>query len=163
LILVPQKDQIFEASILENITLWDPTISLGDAIAACKTCMVHADISQRAGGYDARLREGGGQLSGGQRQRIALARAVVRKPSVLLLDESTSALDGVTEAHILRNLRALGITLVFATHRLQNLRAANAIYLLSGGQVRECGTHDELIAQQGEYARLAEFLEGRAP
>jgi len=136
------------------------SISESDAIAACKTCMVHDDIRQRPGGYHARLREGGAQLSGGQRQRIALARAVVRKPTVLLLDESTSALDGVTEATILRNLRALGITLVFATHRLQNIRDAAAIHMLSGGRVKESGTHDELIARSGDYAQLAQFVEG---
>lgn len=160
LILVPQKEQIFEASVLENITLWDPDISEAQAIAACKICMVHEDIVHRVGGYRARLREAGADLSGGQRQRIALARAVVRKPDILLLDESTSALDGVTEAAILQNLLALNITLVLATHRLQNLRSATQIFMLAGGQIRESDTHDALVAMQGPYARLAQLAEG---
>jgi ATP-binding cassette subfamily B protein len=163
LVLVPQKEQIFEASILENVTLWDPDISEAEVIAACKICMVHDDIVNRVGGYRARLRESGADLSGGQRQRIALARAVVRKPSVLLLDESTSALDGVTEAAILRNLLALNITLVFATHRLQNIRNASQIYFLSGGIIKEAGSHETLIALHGEYAQFAQLAGDKAP
>ena len=162
LVLVPQKEQIFEASILENVTLWDPDISEAQVIAACKVCMVHEDIESRVGGYRARLRESGADLSGGQRQRIALARAVVRKPSVLLLDESTSALDGVTEATILRNLLAMSITLVFATHRLQNIRNATQIYFLSDGKIKEAGSHEALMALHGEYAQFAQLAEGNA-
>jgi len=162
LVLVPQKEQIFETSILENVTLWDPDISEDQVVAACKVCMVHDDIESRVGGYRARLRESGADLSGGQRQRIALARAVVRKPSVLLLDESTSALDGVTEATILRNLLAMRITLVFATHRLQNIRNATQIYLLSDGKIKEAGGHEALMALHGEYAQLAQLAEGKA-
>lgn len=161
LVLVPQKEQIFEASILENVTLWDTEISESEVIAACKLCMVHDDILNRVGGYRARLRESGADLSAGQRQRIALARAIVRKPAVLLLDESTSALDAVTEAMILRNLRALPMTLVFATHRLQNIRHATKNYFLSGGKISEAGTHDELIAMDGEYAKFATVAEGK--
>lgn len=162
LVLVPQKEQIFEASILENITLWDPEISEAEVIAACKVCMVHDDIVNRVGGYRARLRESGADLSGGQRQRLALARAVVRKPTVLLLDESTAALDGVTEAAILRNLLALNITLVFATHRLQNIRNAAQIYFLSGGKIKEAGSHEALMELQGEYAQFAQLAECKA-
>ena len=163
LVLVPQKEQIFEASILENVTLWDPDISEAQVIAACKVCMVHEDIENRVGGYRARLRESGADLSGGQRQRIALARAVVRKPAVLLLDESTSALDGVTEATILRNLLAMSITLVFATHRLQNIRNATQIYFLSDGKIKEAGSHEALMALHGEYAQFAQLAKGNAP
>ena len=84
----------------------------------------------------------------------------MRKPDILLLDESTSALDGVTEAAILQNLLALNITLVLATHRLQNLRNATAIFMLASGQIKESGTYDALVAMQGQYAQLAQLAEG---
>ena len=93
-------------------------------------------------------------FSGGQRQRLALARAVARKPRVLLLDESTSGLDGRTEAMVLENLRNLGITLVFATHRIINLRNADAIIVMNGGCISETGSPEALLAKGGLYADL---------
>jgi len=158
--LVPQKDQIFEGSVMDNITLWDPTISEKDVIAACQLCMIHEEIVRRPGGYRSRLHEGGSDLSGGQRQRIALARAVVRDPRVLVLDEATSALDGKTEAAVLSNLLARHTTLVFATHRMANLRRADAILVIDAGQIKESGSHDQLMANKGLYAGLVLSSQG---
>ena len=160
-VLVPQRDHIFEGSVLDNITMWDPAITEEEVAQACRLCMIHDDIARRPGGYRSRLREGGADISGGQRQRIALARAVVRRPKVLLLDESTSALDSQTEAAVLANLRTLDVTLVFATHRMPNLRLADEIVVMAGGCVSEQGDHETLMNANGLYARLvADSREG---
>lgn len=160
--LVPQKDQIFEGTVMDNVTLWDPKITEKEVIAACQLCMIHDEIVRRPGGYRARLREGGTDLSGGQRQRIALARAVVRDPRILVLDEATSALDGKTEAAVLRNLRARQATLVFATHRMANMRTADAILVIDAGRIRESGSHEQLLASGGIYAGLVASSQGAA-
>ena len=158
--LVPQKDQIFEGTVMDNVTLWDPKITEKEVIAACQLCMIHDEIVRRPGGYRSRLREGGTDLSGGQRQRIALARAVVRDPRILVLDEATSALDGKTEAAVLSNLRARQATLVFATHRMANMRLADAILVMDAGRIRESGSHEQLLVSGGIYAGLVASSQG---
>jgi len=158
--LVPQKDQIFEGTVMDNVTLWDPKITEKEVVAACQLCMIHDEIVRRPGGYRSRLREGGTDLSGGQRQRIALALAVVREPRILVLDEATSALDGKTEAAVLRNLRARQATLVFATHRMANMRLADTILVMDAGRLRESGSHDQLLAGGGVYAGLVASSQG---
>lgn len=158
--LVPQKDQIFEGTVMDNVTLWDPKITEKDVIAACQLCMIHEEIVRRPGGYRSRLREGGSDLSGGQRQRIALARAVVRQPRILILDEATSALDGRTEAAVLRNLLARHTTLIFATHRMTNMRLADTILVVDAGRIKESGSHDQLMAANGVYAGLVLSSQG---
>lgn len=152
--LVPQTDHLVEGTVMDNVTLWDPNLSEQDVTEACRLCLIHDDIVRRPGAYRSRLREGGTDLSGGQRQRIALARAVVRRPRILLLDEATSALDGRTEAALLKNLRDLGITLIFATHRVAALRGADHLVVMDAGQVREAGAPEDLLAAGGLYARL---------
>jgi ABC-type bacteriocin/lantibiotic exporter with double-glycine peptidase domain len=151
---VPQKDQIFEATVMDNLSMWDPDITDEQAMEACKICMIHEEIMRRPGGYRARLKEGGADLSGGQRQRLALARAVVRKPAILVLDEATSALDGSNEAAVLENLRANIGTIVFATHRIGTMRLAALIVVIDRGGVKESGTHQDLIQSNGLYAKL---------
>ena len=158
--LVPQKDQIFEGSVMDNITLWDTQITEKEVITACQLCMIHEDISRRPGGYRSRLREGGTDLSGGQRQRIALARAVVRNPKILILDEATSALDGKTEAALLHNLRERETTLIFATHRMATIRLADNILVMDAGKIKEWGSHEVLSAAGGAYARMLSVSSG---
>ena len=153
-VLVAQKEFLLAGTVMDNLTLWDPSISEQAVMDACRLCLIHDDILQRPGGYRSRVSEGGGNFSGGQRQRLALARAVARKPRVLLLDESTSGLDGRTEAQILDNLRGLGITLVFATHRVINLRKADTVVVMQGGRISESGSPQALLAAGGLYASL---------
>ena len=153
-VLVSQQAYLFAGTVMDNLTLWDTSINEKDVIDACRLCLIHEDILQRPGGYRSRLTEGGGNFSGGQRQRLALARAVARKPRILLLDESTSGLDGRTEAMVLENLRGLGITLVFATHRVSNLRNADTIIVMSGGHISESGSPEDLLTRRGLYAEL---------
>lgn len=153
-VLVSQQAYFFAGTVMDNLTLWDTSINEKDVIDACRLCLIHEDILQRPGGYRSRLTEGGGNFSGGQRQRLALARAVARKPRILLLDESTSGLDGRTEAMVLENFRGLGITLVFATHRVINLRNADTIIVMSGGHISESGSPEDLLTRRGSYADL---------
>jgi len=157
---VPQRDQIIEGTVMENLSMWDPSITEEQAIDACKICMIHEDIMRRAGGYKARLKEGGSNLSGGQRQRLALARAVIRSPAILVLDEATSALDGTNEAIVLENLRAKIHTIVFATHRIGTMRLASQIVVVDRGTISESGTHDELMQSACMYAQLHSASQG---
>ena len=157
---VPQKDHMFEGSIMENLTLWDADITEEQVMEACKICCIHEDIMRRPGGYRSRLREGGSDLSGGQRQRLSLARAMVRKPQIMVLDEATSALDGEAEAMVLNNLRATSSTVIFATHRMATIRMAEQIIVVDRGHIRETGSHDELATAGGTYQRLLAATQG---
>jgi ATP-binding cassette subfamily B protein len=130
--------------------------------AAARAAGVHDFIAALPGGYGAAAGEGGARLSGGQRQRIALARALVRRPALLVLDEPTSALDPQTEAEIVATLEGLRgqRTIVSVTHRLALASDADLIVVMSGGRVVEQGRHEELLARKGLYARLWEQQSG---
>lgn len=151
---VDQESAIFQATVRENITMFDPDISDRDVIAAAKAAQVHDDVIARPGGYDSLLWEDGRDLSGGQRQRIGIARALVRRPRLLVLDEATSALDARTESAVMSHIRSIGCTTLLVAHRLSTVRDADEIVVLHGGGIHERGSHAELALADGLYREL---------
>ncbi|MBR1920461.1 MAG: ABC transporter ATP-binding protein [Kiritimatiellae bacterium] len=159
--VVTQEAQLFNATIAENIAYGRPDAAEEAVVAAAKLAHVHDFVVSQPGGYARLAGEKGLALSGGERQRIAIARAVLRNPPILVLDEATSALDTVTEAQVqaaLDNLMANRTTFVVA-HRLATVRHADLILVMDRGEIVERGTHDELLARNGRYARLCRMQE----
>jgi ATP-binding cassette, subfamily B, bacterial MsbA len=160
--LVTQETVLFDDTIANNISYGYRRARREDVEAAARATFAHDFIMQMSNGYDTRLGEAAFKLSGGQRQRIALARAVLRAPSILILDEFTSQCDAESEALIHRTLREFmrGRTTFVITHRLNTLEIADRIVVLDNGRVEAIGTHTELLKSCGVYQRLhdAHFL-----
>ncbi|MEP1930633.1 MAG: ATP-binding cassette domain-containing protein [Hoeflea sp.] len=152
--VVDQSIFLFEGSIHDNISMWNPTMPEALVIQAARDAEIHDDIMQRPGGYKGTIQEGARDLSGGQRQRLELARALATEPSILILDEATSALDPVVEHRIIENLKRRGCSCLIIAHRLSTVRDCDEIIVLDQGQIVERGAHDSMLASDGPYARL---------
>ncbi|WP_315705634.1 MULTISPECIES: ABC transporter ATP-binding protein [unclassified Bradyrhizobium] len=154
--VVFQENMLFNMSLRENIRLGKEGATDAEVVEAAKKAEIHRYIMSLPQKYDTLVGERGDTLSGGQRQRIAIARAIIRNPSVLLLDEATSALDQTTEAAINHTLLkvAKGRTMIWSTHRLTSVVEMDEIIVISGGRAIERGTHAELLAKNGVYRKL---------
>ncbi|MGR8012029.1 NHLP family bacteriocin export ABC transporter peptidase/permease/ATPase subunit [Streptomyces hypolithicus] len=151
---VDQDVFLFEGTVRDNVALWDPSIPDDAVAAALRDAALYDVIARRPDGIHSRVEQDGRNFSGGQRQRLEIARALVRRPSVLVLDEVTSALDAETERIIIDNLRRRGCACVVIAHRLSTVRDSDEIVVLDHGVVVERGQHEELAAAQGAYAEL---------
>ena len=157
--MVLQDVFLFSGSIIDNITLSHPGISKEQVIQAAKLIGMHEFIMQLPGGYDYNVRERGATLSLGQRQLLSFIRALLYNPAILILDEATSSIDTESEQLIQQAIEKLiaNRTSIIIAHRLSTIRKANQIIVLDKGELKEAGTHEELLVQGGFYSKLHEM------
>jgi ATP-binding cassette subfamily B protein len=160
--LVSQDVFLFHGTVRENITYGSFNVTLSEVEAAAEIAEAHEFICQLPQGYDTIIGERGQKLSGGQQQRLAIARAILKNPPVLILDEATSAVDNETEAAIQRSLEKItqNRTTIAIAHRLSTVRNADCIYVMDKGKLVEQGTHEQLLEQQAIYAMLWQVQSG---
>jgi ATP-binding cassette subfamily B multidrug efflux pump len=169
--MVPQDPFLFSLSVAENIALGRPDASADEIVRAARLACVHDDIMALSDGYRTLVGERGVMLSGGQKQRVAIARALLMSPDLLLLDDTLSAVDALTEQAIVASLREerRGKTTVIVSHRLSVVQHADHLLVLESGRISESGDHDSLLHAGGWYARMHEYqhwertVEGAVP
>jgi ABC-type multidrug transport system fused ATPase/permease subunit len=161
--LVTQDNLILPTSIGENIRYGRPDAGASEITAVARLAGAAEFIEALPEGYETVLAEGGSNLSGGQRQRIAITRALITNSPILILDEPTSALDPVHERHLVETLHSLKAlrTIVLVTHRLESVEDCDQIFVVESGRILEQGTHRELIANSGHYAKALSTTRSR--
>ncbi|KAI2606560.1 hypothetical protein GGR54DRAFT_644174 [Hypoxylon sp. NC1633] len=154
--IVPQSPILFDDSVINNIRYARLSATDEEVYSACKAAAIHEHIMGFTEGYKTRVGERGVKLSGGELQRIAIARAILKQPEIVLLDEATSSVDTDTEQKIQEGLRALcqGRTTFIVAHRLSTVMNADTIFVVANGEIAEQGNHEDLIAKNGKYAEL---------
>ncbi|KAJ6789920.1 hypothetical protein PWT90_08125 [Aphanocladium album] len=153
---VPQDPSVFDQTIMENLLYARPFATEQDVLEACRLARIHDQIMSFPDGYRSRIGERGVRLSGGELQRLAIARVLIRRPRIVVLDEATSAVDSETEASVQQAIKTLseGRTVFTIAHRLSTVVAADRILVVHKGEIVESGTHRELLARDGRYANL---------
>jgi len=155
--VVNQDVTLFEGTIADNIKMWDESIEDFAMVMASNEAQIHHEILERPGAYQGMVTERGKNFSGGQRQRIEIATALAKEPTILLMDEGTSALDPKTEAKLMKHLFDMGITLIMIAHRLETIEGSDQIYVIEHGRITQQGTHDELSRMDGLYRNLLKY------
>ena len=151
---VDQDSMMFEDSVYNNIRMWDSTIENYEVVLAARDAQIHERILRNKKDYGSMVAENGRNYSGGELQRLELARALAHEPTLLFLDEFTSALDALTEDRVIRSIRDKGTTCIIVAHRLSTIVDCDCIYVMDMGKVVQKGTHEELYAQEGLYREL---------
>ena len=153
---VTQESYLFHATMERNLLYAQPDATCFELVDAAKAAFIHDRIMELPEGYNTIVGERGFRLSGGERQRLSIARVILHQPRILILDEATSSLDTESERYVQAALQPLmqGRTTMVIAHRLSTIMSADVIYVVDQGRIAECGTHDELLANNGLYTRL---------
>ena len=155
--VVNQDVTLFEGTIADNVKMWDESIEDFAMVLACRDAQIHHEVMERPGAYQGTVAERGKNFSGGQRQRIEIATALAKEPTILLMDEGTSALDPKAEAKVMEHLYDMGITFITIAHRLETIAQCDQIYVIEHGRITQHGTHDELSQMDGLYRNLLKY------
>ena len=156
-VMVNQDVTLFEGTIADNVKMWDESIEDFAMVLACSDAQIHHEIMERPGAYQGAVAERGKNFSGGQRQRIEIATALAKEPTILLMDEGTSALDPKTEANVMEHIYGMGITFITIAHRLETIAQCDQIYVIEHGRITQHGSHDELSKVDGLYSNLLKY------